>query len=85
MFDVSNLTNRSSSLNYVPEPIDRWNGVVRPYSADQVESLRGSMPIRYTLAERGAMRLWDLLHSEDYVHALGALTGNQAVQQSTLR
>ena len=43
--------------------------------------LRNSFPIKHTLAERGAERLWDLLHSEDYVNALGALTGNQAMQQ----
>ena len=51
------------------------------YSMDDVEKLRGSVQIRHTLAELGAERLWNLLHTEDYVHALGALTGNQAIQQ----
>src|SRR5574342_136599 len=60
---------------------DRWEGVVRPYSRESVERLRGSFQIRYTLAEMGARRLWELLHTGDYVNALGALTGNQAVQQ----
>ena len=59
---------------------DRWEGIVRPYTAQQAESLRGSIPIAYTLAELGARRLWELLHTEAYVHALGALTGGQAVQ-----
>lgn len=59
----------------------RWNGVVRPYSAEDVLRLRGSIDIEHTLAKRGAQKLWDLLTKEDYVHALGALTGNQAIQQ----
>ena len=59
----------------------RWEGVSRPYTAADVERLRGSMQIEYTLARKGADRLWQLLHSEPYVAALGALTGNQAVQQ----
>ena len=52
-----------------------------PYTDKDVEKLRGSMKIEYTLAQQGAERLWDLLHSETYVRALGAMTGNQAVQQ----
>jgi isocitrate lyase len=59
---------------------DRWAGVVRPYAPSDVERLRGSVRVEHTLADRGARRLWGLLHSEPYVHALGALTGNQAVQ-----
>lgn len=59
----------------------RWQGVRRPYTAEDVLRLRGSLPIEHTLARRGAERLWELLHSEGYVAALGALTGNQAVQQ----
>lgn len=59
----------------------RWKGVIRPYSAEDVIRLRGSIDIEYTLAHRGAEKLWDSLHSEDYIHALGALTGNQAMQQ----
>src|SRR5437660_10306325 len=59
----------------------RWKGITRPYSAESVVRLRGSIQIEYTLARLGAERLWNLLHSEEYVAALGALTGNQAVQQ----
>src|SRR5437660_7058258 len=59
----------------------RWQGIKRPYTAEDVVRLRGSVQIEYTLARMGAERLWSLLHSEDYVAALGALTGNQAVQQ----
>ena len=59
----------------------RWKGIERPYSAEDVVRLRGSIQIEQTLARMGAERLWQLLHSEDYVHTLGALTGNQAVQQ----
>src|SRR6266700_1362256 len=59
----------------------RWNGIKRSYSAEDVLRLRGSVQVEYTLARLGAERLWALLHSEPYVAALGALTGNQAVQQ----
>lgn len=59
----------------------RWKGVTRPYTAENVLKLRGSVDIEYTLAKRGSEKLWNLLHNEDYVNALGALTGNQAVQQ----
>mgnify|MGYP000604161782 CR=1 FL=1 len=58
----------------------RWAGVERPYSAQDVVRLRGSFRVEYTLARRAAEKLWRLLHTEDYVPALGALTGNQAVQ-----
>ncbi|MEU5861505.1 MULTISPECIES: isocitrate lyase [unclassified Nonomuraea] len=59
----------------------RWAGVERTYSAQDVVRLRGSVQEEHTLARLGAERLWDLLHTEDYVNSLGALTGNQAVQQ----
>src|SRR5256714_6901664 len=59
----------------------RWKGINRPYTEEEVVRLRGSIQIEYTLARLGAERLWNLLHSEPYVAALGALTGNQAVQQ----
>jgi len=58
----------------------RFDGISRPYGAADVERLRGSVPVEHSLARRGANRLWALLHSEDYVHALGAVTGNQAMQ-----
>ena len=59
----------------------RWQGIVRPYSAEEVVTLRGSIQLDHTLARLGAERLWNLLHAEPFVRALGALTGNQAVQQ----
>ena len=59
----------------------RWKGITRPYSARDVERLRGTVQIEYTLARLGAERLWNLLHSEPYVAALGSTTGNQAIQQ----
>jgi isocitrate/methylisocitrate lyase len=59
----------------------RWRGITRPYSSADVERVRGSVRIEHTLARRGAEKLWQLLHNEDYVAALGALTGNQAMQQ----
>lgn len=58
----------------------RWKGVERPYTAEDVVRLRGSFQVEYTLARRAAEKLWHLLHTEPYVPALGALTGNQAVQ-----
>ena len=61
-------------------PKGRFDGVERLYTAEDVERLRGSLPIEYTLATRAANKLWELLHKEDYVHALGAVTGNQASQ-----
>jgi isocitrate lyase len=58
----------------------RFQGIVRPYSQREVEKLRGSVKIEHSLARRGAERLWQLLHTRPYVHALGAISGNQAVQ-----
>jgi isocitrate lyase len=59
----------------------RWAGVTRPYSPEDVLRLRGSIQVEHTLARLGAQRLWSLMQTEPYVHALGAITGNQAVQQ----
>ncbi len=59
----------------------RWQGIKRPYTAEQVVRLRSSVQIEYTLARLGSERLWNLMHTEPFVQALGALTGNQAVQQ----
>ncbi|HEX5182576.1 MAG TPA: isocitrate lyase [Allosphingosinicella sp.] len=64
----------------VPAPARRFAGIERPYGPEEVERLRGSVAIEHSLARRGADRLWALLASEDYVHALGAVTGNQAMQ-----
>ncbi|MGI8825481.1 MAG: isocitrate lyase [Chloroflexota bacterium] len=63
------------------DPGPRWKGVHRPYSQEDVHRLSGSVSIEYTLARLGAERLWDLLQLETFVPALGASTGNQAVQQ----
>jgi isocitrate lyase len=60
--------------------LDRWDGVTRPYSTDDVTRLRGSIHIEHTLARLGAERLWRLMTEESYVNALGAMTGNQAMQ-----
>lgn len=59
----------------------RWRGVVRPYRAEDVWQLRGSVVIDHTLARLGSQRLWELLHGRPYVNVLSAVTGNQAVQQ----
>ncbi len=58
----------------------RWKGVTRPYKGEDVVRLRGTVEIKHSLAERGALKLWDLLNTEAYVPALGAITGHQAVQ-----
>ncbi|MBP0724544.1 isocitrate lyase [Bacillus sp. RG28] len=60
---------------------ERWNGITRPYRAEEVIRLRGSIDIDYTLARNGSEKLWKLLHEESYISSLGALTGNQAIQQ----
>src|SRR5262245_27256150 len=59
----------------------RWRGVQRPYTAEDVVRLRGSIHVEHTLARRGAERLWRHLHEDEPVCALGALTGNQAIQE----
>lgn len=61
---------------------ERFQGITRPYSAEDVVRLRGSVQIEHTLAKRGAKKLWELVNREPFVPALGALTGNQAVQQA---
>ena len=63
------------------QPRDRWQGISRPYNSADVERLRGSLRIEHTLARMGAANLWNLLHTESYVAALGAMSGNQAIQQ----
>jgi isocitrate lyase len=70
----------SDFSSIVPAPGGRFDGIRRPYAPHDVERLRGSIPIEYSLARRGANRLWELLTGEDHVHALGAVTGNQAMQ-----
>ncbi|CEI82712.1 Isocitrate lyase [Oceanobacillus oncorhynchi] len=76
------MTNeRTEKLQEQWEKDRRWVGIERPYTAEEVIRLRGSIDFEYTLAMRGAKKLWNLINQEDYVNALGALTGNQAVQQ----
>ncbi len=67
------------AASWISDP--RWKGIERAYTAEEVVKLRGSIQIEQTLAQIGAERLWKLLNTEDYIAALGALTGNQAVQQ----
>jgi len=92
---MSNVSNGNGNHNRNGRPADleldaleldwrsnlRWAGITRPYSAKDVEQLRGSIRVEHTLARLGAERLWNLLHTENSVRALGAVTGNQAVQQ----
>ncbi len=73
-------TNEIQALENDWQTNARWAGVKRPYSAEDVLRLRGSIKIEYTLAQMGADRLWQLMQEQEYVHALGAVTGNQAVQ-----
>ena len=61
---------------------NRWEGIVRPYSAKDVKRLSGTANIKHTLAEEGSKKLWNMLNNKPYVSALGALTGNQALQQA---
>jgi isocitrate lyase len=72
---------KANSNSLLSADSQRWQGVVRPYGQKDVERLRGSFRIEYTLAREGAKRLWNLLKNEPPVTALGALSGNQAVQQ----
>ncbi|ANC78906.1 isocitrate lyase [Fictibacillus phosphorivorans] len=74
--------SRVEKLQNMWQNEERWSGVQRPYTAEEVIRLRGSIDIEHTLAKKGAEKFWDLLQNETYVNALGALTGNQAVQQA---
>jgi isocitrate lyase len=75
------MTPDVTALKQDWETNPRWTGIERPYRAEDVLRLRGSVQIEHTLARLGAERLWELFQAEPYVAALGALTGNQAVQQ----
>ena len=68
--------NRDATPNWSKNP--RWRGIERTYSADDVRRLHGSLMIEHTWARRGAEKLWELLETERYVAALGALSGNQS-------
>src|ERR1700760_3670720 len=78
---MTRISEQASQLRSQWQADPRWADVERTYSAEDVIRLRGSVHEEHTLARLGAERLWRLLHSEDYVNTLGALTGNQAVQQ----
>src|SRR4051812_9680266 len=62
---------------------DRWHNVARTYTHEEVVRLRGTVEVEYSIARAGAEKFWRMLHQESYVPALGALTGNQAVQMAT--
>jgi isocitrate lyase len=78
--DRSEKTAMAIFDQIVSAPLGRFDGITRPYSNDDVLRLRGSIPIEHSLARRGALKLWDLLHRDEPVRALGAVTGNQAMQ-----
>src|SRR5699024_10358876 len=78
------INMRQSRIDQLQKEWDnnpRWEEIERPNSAEDVIRLKGYLDNEYTLAQREAENLWDLVNNEDYVHALGALTGNQAMQQ----
>ena len=77
---METISQQAANLRESWETDQRWAGIRRDYSAQDVIRLRGSVVEEHTLARRGADRLWELLHTEDAVRALGAITGNQAVQ-----
>lgn len=80
MFDYAAMTAQAEALAHDWQHSLRWQGVQRPYSAEQVLKLRGSVRLEYTVAQLGAQRLWELLQTEPFLRTLGAQTGNQAVQ-----
>ncbi|HEY0262693.1 MAG TPA: hypothetical protein VGB95_06680, partial [Chitinophagales bacterium] len=74
---------RAALLKKDWETNPRWKGVERPYSAEDVINIAGSVQIEYSIAKQGAIKLWNRLQSDAWVAGLGALTGNQAVQEVT--
>jgi isocitrate lyase len=77
---MNTISQQAANLREQWETDPRWADISRTYTAEDVIRLRGSITEEHTLARRGAERLWELLHTEDAVRALGAITGNQAVQ-----
>ncbi|MEC9248537.1 MAG: isocitrate lyase [Pseudomonadota bacterium] len=78
---MSEIKKQADDLKKDWDGSERWANVYRPYSAEEVVRLRGSLVVEHTLANKGAQKLWNLLDAEDYVPCLGALTGGQALQQ----
>src|SRR5215469_1172752 len=78
---ASNAVHDVAALENQWRSAPRWNGITRSYQAEDVVRLRGTVQVEHTLARLGAERLWNLLNQEPYVAALGAMTGNQAIQQ----
>src|SRR5262249_15771910 len=76
---VQHLNEKQLEIMWGTDP--RWKGITRPYPAKEVVRLRGTIHIEHSLARLGAERLWELLHTEDFLPTLGALTGTQSVQQ----
>ena len=72
---------RAAALKKEWESSARWKGVKRPYTAEEVINISGSVQVEYSIARNGAEKLWKRLHSDSWVAGLGALTGNQAVQE----
>ena len=81
---MSDAKSRAKELKERWNSDSRWKDVLRPYEAEDVVKLMGSVQIEHTLARRGSEKLWGLLNTEDFVPCLGALTGGQAVQQVVL-
>ena len=77
---MDTISQQAANLREKWETDPRWAQIKRNYTAEDVIRLRGSITEEHTLARRGAERLWELLHTEDAVRALGAITGNQAVE-----
>ncbi|MEA2522216.1 MAG: isocitrate lyase [Actinomycetota bacterium] len=80
MSTETQIATDAAALQRTWDTDPRWAGITRTYTAEEVVRLRGSFVVEQTIARRGAQRLWDLIHSEEYVAALGALTGGQAVE-----
>lgn len=78
---MSNISKKSAQIQNMWETDSRWKAVRRPYTAEQVLKLRGSIEIEHSLARMGAERLWKMLQDKPFVRALSAVTGNQAIQQ----
>jgi len=78
---MSNLPKKAEQLNNEWNTNPRWKGITRPYTAEEVLKLRSKVEIEYSIARNGAEKLWNRLTTQSYVAGLGALTGNQAVQE----